>query len=185
MASLLLLASVSFALQMTAVTPLSASTSNQHIENQQAATADGVLAAAAESGALRRAVLFADAEGDFRQTGMDGYYTNSPPANRFGAMLDRAFGDRGIVYNVFVKYQTGDGLVKRKRMLYQGVPSDNAATASKTVTLVDDDVLFGDPDGDGVAEPTATRVSDSSLYRDAATGGLYNVVEVEVVVWRM
>lgn len=188
-ASLLLLAGVAFALQVTTVTPLSASTSSQHIENQQGATADGILAAAAENGALKRAVLFTDDEGNFRGTGNDGYYTKAGPPNRFGAMLNRSFESRGIVFNVYVNYQTADGLAKQKRMVYRGVPSDHASAASKKVTLVDDDVLHADPDGDDVAEPTTTTVADSSLYRDAVNGedgdGLYNVVEVEVVVWRM
>ena len=190
-ASLLLLAGVAFALQVTTVTPLSASTSSQHIENQQGATADGVLAAAAENGALKRAVLFTDGEGNFHGTGNDGYYTSGGPPNRFGAMLNRAFESRGIVFNVYVNYQTADGLVKQKRMVYRGVPSDHASAASKKVTLVDDDVLHADSDDDGVAEPTSTAVDSesSSLYRDAVNDesgdGLYNVVEVEVVVWRM
>lgn len=193
-ASLLLLAGVAFALQVTTVTPLSASTSSQHIENQQGATADGVLAAAAENGALKRAVLFTDDEGNFHGTGNDGYYTSGGPPNRFGAILNRAFESRGIVFNVYVNYQTADGLVKQKRMVYRGVPSDHASAASKKVTLVDDDVLHADPDPNDdyeVAKPTATALDSesSSLYRDAVNDGsddgLYNVVEVEVVVWRM
>ncbi len=53
---MLLLASLVFALQMTAVTPLSASTSSQHIENQQQAIGHGVLASAVAEGALKPAV---------------------------------------------------------------------------------------------------------------------------------
>ena len=56
-ASVLLISSLVFALQVTVVTPLSASTSNQHIENQQRASAAGVLTAAQETGALKDAVL--------------------------------------------------------------------------------------------------------------------------------
>lgn len=188
-AAFLLLAGVTFALQVTTVTPLSASTSSQHIENQQGATADGVLATAAETGALKRAVLFTDETGDFHNSTEDGYYTSRVPPNQFGQMLERAFESRGIVFNVYVRYQTSDGLIKQKRMVYRGVPSDNAATAVRKVTLVDDDVLYADSDNDSIAEPTTTTVKDSSLYRDAVNGesgdGLYNVVEVEVVVWRM
>ena len=57
-AAVLLVSSLVFALQVTAVTPLSASTSNQHIENQQRASASGVLTAAEEAGILQDAVLF-------------------------------------------------------------------------------------------------------------------------------
>ena len=183
-ASLLLLSGVAFALQVTTVTPLSASTSSQHIENQLGATADGVLAAASENGALKRAVLFTDEDGNFHGSS-DSYYTNSGPPNQFGAMLERAFERRGIVFNVYVNYQTANGQFRRKRMVYRGVPSDNAVAVTKTVTLTDDDVLHADPDGDGVAEPTGITVKSSSLYHDAVGDGLYNVVSVEVVVWRM
>jgi len=47
-AAILLVAALTFALQATAVTPLSASTSNQHIENQQRAVATDLLATSAE-----------------------------------------------------------------------------------------------------------------------------------------
>nr|WP_267163201.1 hypothetical protein [Halovenus salina] len=56
--AILMLAAIGFALQMTAVTPLSASTSSQHIENQLQSTSEGVLDTAADTGALREAVLY-------------------------------------------------------------------------------------------------------------------------------
>ena len=57
-AALIVLAGIGFALQLTAVTPLSASTSSQHLENQLKATGQGVLASTAASGDLGRAVRY-------------------------------------------------------------------------------------------------------------------------------
>ena len=182
--SLLLVGALVFALQVTAVTPLSASTSSQHIENQQQATAAGVLSAAIDDGSLRTAVLYwndappSDPE-RFHGASDQRYYIDRAPPNGFGSLLDRAFASRAIVYNVDVYYEE-DGRRKRQRMVYRGEPSDNAVTSSVTLTLHDDEVLH-DPDGD----PTGPRLSSSNFYApDAHADGVYNVLEVEVVAWR-
>jgi hypothetical protein len=184
-AALILLSAVVFALELTAVTPLSASTSSQHIENQQEATARGVLGAAAESGALKRTLLFWDeSNGRFwdstDQTEDDYFETKSPPT-AFGEMLNRSFDSRGIAYNVYLRFNaSGDAGVKR--LVYQGRPSDNAVSASRPVTLYRTDKLHDDNE-----QPTGTNVSDSTtFYAEDRTGSsVYKVVHVEVVVWRI
>ncbi|WP_237718829.1 DUF7288 family protein [Halogranum rubrum] len=198
-AGLILVMSVIFALQATAVTPLSASTSNQHIENQQQASADGLLATAQKQGVLKPALLFwadTDSDGDyeFHNPDNDQYYTgiDSPPQNQFLVLIDEAFGGRGVAVNVNVQYQTTTGDNRRQRLLYQGNPSDNAVTATKLVTLYEGDVLYK-PDGgddDLRAEPTSTVIDTSNFYApdtdgDGAGTGIYSVLRVEVVVWRM
>lgn len=188
-AGILLLTSLVFALQVTAVTPLSASTASQHIENQHQTTADGVLATADDRGALKRAVLFwGDADGDGHRSFHDAthppYYVDEPPNNAFGDILAGALGNRGLVYNVYVVYQDENGNWLRQRMVFRGAPSDNAVTASRSVPLFDDDVLYDENE-----EPTAAELGDPStaFYApDAAPeSGVYNFVRVEVVVWRM
>lgn len=182
-AALLLISSLTFALQVTAVTPLSASTANQHIENQQRASASGLLAAASENGSLKDAVLYWNAsEGSFHEANTIDYYTNGYPAIRFGNMTNRSFGGRGLAVNVFVHAENASS----QEMVYQGAPSDNAASASRTVTLYDDDVLR---DVDGDPGRTLSAVDDdqnAELYvSDEHPGQVFNVVRVEVVVWRM
>lgn len=182
-AAMLLLTSVIFALQMTSVTPLSASTSSQHVENQQHASAEGVLATAAETGALRRAVLYWNpAENRFHGADQGRYYTQGPPDNDLGTMLERAFGTRGIAFNVYVTFQAGDGqATQRQRMIYVGKPSDNAVLAARTV-VVSNDARLRDADGD----PTGDRLVDSAFYApDVTRGSVYNSLRVEVVVWRI
>jgi len=182
-AGLLMLSSLIFALQMTAVTPLSASTSSQHIENQQGATGQGVLAAAAQQGALKPAVLYwNNSSARHHDVGVQRFYTSGPPDNRFGAMLERAFNENGIAYNVYFRFQNAEGEPITRRYVYSGVPTDNAVTATHTVTLWDDDPLY---DADGT--PNSTRLGTQNMtYPMPDTGAnLYNTVRVEVVAWRI
>jgi len=182
--SLILLSAVVFALEMTAVTPLSASTSSQHIENQQESTARGVLAAAAETGALERAVLSWNATSEqFYNTSDPGYFTTDPPPNRFGTMLNRSFDRNGVAYNIYLHYRDDDDAgPDSQRLVYQGHPSDNAVQATWSLTLFENDPLY-----DHEETPTATTVSDEPTYfaPAASDGAVYNVVRVEVVVWRI
>ncbi len=188
-AAMLLLASLGFALQMTIVTPLSASTSSQHIETQMQATAEGVLATAAETGALHEAVVFwNNSAGSFNNASNIGYYTSDPPENEFGRMLNRSFDQRGIAYNVYVTFQTPDGNVRTRRMVYRGVPTENAVSATRTIVLTDDTRLV---DLDGTLNETTIENSSTFYVQDIQQGspfdenGLFNTVRVEVVVWRI
>jgi hypothetical protein len=184
-AGVVVLASVVFALQVTAVTPLSASTASQHIENQQQASAAGVLDAARENGGLDTAVRYWDAtNGTLHGTSGAAYTTDSEVnRTRLGRMLLATFESRGVAFNVYFAYTTDTGTFVRQRFIYRGEPSDNAATASTTVALYDDDRLY-----DANETPTDTTVNgsnyDALIPPDSSTE-LYNVVRVEVVVWRM
>lgn len=180
-AALLMLSSVIFALQVTAVTPLSASTSSQHIENQQQSSARGVLAAAANADALKPAILYWDnSDTEYHNTGDIRFYTSGPPSNRFGDMLARAFGDNGIAYNVNFRAESRS---ETRQYIYSGVPSDNAVSATHTVSLNNDDVLYDEDE-----RPTSNRLGQSGtqFWIDMGSGGPeYETVQVEVVVWRI
>lgn len=202
-AGLLLVSSVVFALQVTAVTPLSASTSSQHVENQQQALAEGLFERTAESGALRRAVLFwGDADGDhereFHCAREGTAYASDPnttacgiggapnavhvPPNDFGAALNDTFAT-GVAVNVRIHYRTTDDETETQQLVYRGQPSDNAVRSSVTVVLTDDDVLYdanGDPTDRLVGSGGAAFYAD-----DVGDGPLFNVLRVEVSVWRI
>lgn len=179
-AAILMLLAVAFALQMTAVTPLSASTSSQHLENQLQKSGDGMLAASQVDDSLDRAVL------DWDQTeeafeGADsqvGYYRSGPPDNDFGDVLRETYGDRNIAFNVVVHYHTVDGTIESQQMVDQGDPSDHAVSASRTVALSEEDTLT-----DG------TELQNADFYApDVDIDGdrsLYNLLRVEVVAWRI
>lgn len=188
-AALLIVSSLTFALQVTAVTPLSASTSNQHIENQQRASAAGVLTAAQEAGVLKDAVLYWDdleEAAEYHDAERVTYYTNTNPPNEFGRILDRAFAGRGVAVNVLVYPQGSDDPL---RMVYRGEPSDNSVTASQNVVIFDDDNLT-QPDGNGGMEDSETLVGNAQTFDDHVPDAdpnsrVYSVVRVEVTVWRM
>ena len=186
-ASLLLVGGLVFALQATAVTPLSASTSSQHLENQHQAIAEGALAVADEQDELKVAVLnWDDSVGQFhgvedRTDDLDIYYAQQSPRNPFGSVLERSMEPRGIVFNVYVRYEGENGGQRTQRMVYRGEPSDNAVSASKTVTLFDHDVLY-----DNNENPTGPTLDTTTTFyaSDVDSSDVYNVVEVEVVAWR-
>jgi hypothetical protein len=184
-AAFLLVASVGFALQMTAVTPLSASTSSQHLENQLRFTASGVLASAEETGGLSRAVRYwNDTGGGYWNSPNGDYYTNAPPNNTLGNAFNRTFDERNVAYNVWIVYQTSGGITEERRLIYRGQPTDHAIRVSRTVTIMDRDPLI---DADGSVNGTVT-VSDADTYflQDTSPGEpIRNVVRVEVVAWRI
>jgi len=170
-AAMLVLGGVAFALQATAVTPLSASTSNQHIENQHQELASDVLTTAAANGSLTRAVALTNGTETF----------HGPPPNDFGYALSTAFSSRTIAYNVLVQYRRPDGTpLDPVNLVYMGTPSDNAVAASYHLTLFDDTPVPGTPD------TVKSRYGPYPFATDSDPDGpVYNLVEVRVVVWRI
>ncbi|WP_336327734.1 DUF7288 family protein [Halovenus sp. HT40] len=189
-AAIVLLTAVAFALQVTIVTPLSASTSSQHIEGQQRSVAQGALASAAEDGSLKEAILYRNQTArQFHNTGDQGFYTDDPPDIEFGEKLDQAFTEQGIAYNVLVRYQVGEEAIDTEEMILQGTPSDNAVSATWTISLRNDDHVINE---DGSRNETTVRESDRFYIPNgpadnakSSDNGLYNVVTVEVVAWRI
>lgn len=181
MAALLLVGAILFALEVTAVTPLTASTSSQHIENQQTEIASGLLDAAAENGSLREAALYWNtSSGQFADsTDDEGYYASGGPPTTFGSMINRTLRDRGVAFNVNVWYVTSNGDLRRERMVNFGTPSDHAVSAVRLLTLYDDDRITGPNEGQ-LSGTTTFYASDV-----APNSAVYNVVRLEVVVWRM
>lgn len=181
-AALLLIGGIVFALQATAVTPLSASSSNQHIRFHQALAADDVLAAAAEDGSLLEgAVYWNPDEERFEGTGDQGYYTDGGPPNNFGHLLNETFRDEHIAFNVYLTYW--DDRFREETMVYMGSPSDNAATASRTITLYNDTELTA-PD---FSQNVSSAAESGDFYASDVSPDeeLFNLVEVRIVVWRM
>jgi hypothetical protein len=181
-AAIILLAAVGFALQVTAVTPLSPSTSSQHVENQIASTADGALDSAAQDGTLTESVLFWDGTDGFHGSSDDFSQYQGTPAGQFplSETLNRTFSDRNVAYNLRVQYHTADGMETQK-LVEQGRPSDHAVSASRTLVLHESDRLV---EADG---STGDRLTAADFYAPNidVNENLYNVVHVEVVAWRI
>jgi len=174
MGSLIVVTGVIFALQATAVTPLSASTSNQHIQNQQRTVANGLLATADANGDLRQTVVYWNtSQRKFHGASDAGYYTAGGPSTPFGAALNETFRDRGIAFNVYVVYWDGTSR-KETPITYMGTPSDNAVRASRTVTIYNSTRLSAPGETDTLGEAEINR----TFYApDVAPGNaLYGVV---------
>ncbi|MES3162243.1 MAG: hypothetical protein PPP55_11855 [Halorubrum sp.] len=189
-AAVLLVAGLTFALQATAVTPLSASTSNQHIENQQRAVATDILETSAANGDLREALLYWDPGNESRDPGFVGtqpdltYHTVGGPPNDFGETLDRAFLESRIAFNVDVRYHV-EGGQQTQQMVFMGTPSDNAVTASRTVPVSNDTTLTA-PDFATRSLSDVESATDEAFYAPGVGDGpTYNYLEVRIVVWRM
>lgn len=188
-AAFLLLASVAFAIQMTAVSPLSSSTSSQEVENQQAAMARGVLDSAIADGALGPALLHWNAtSGSFHDT-VPGtlYYTQCSTPTAFGGVLERTFEDASVACNVNLGFVRPDGSLGTRRLVYSGVPTDGAVHAVTSVTLYDDDRLYDDAGNETATTLAAVEADGNATFYapDADPAGpVYNVIRVEVVVWR-
>ncbi len=186
---LLLVGALLFASQATAVTPLSASTSNQHIENQQQRMAQDLLAITAANDSLRAGMTYWNVSGNatphFAETDpnrsvystLDG--TDHPLREPFTQALQS-----GVhAYNIDLRYLDGTGRFRTEPMVRMGTPSDNAVTATRSIILFENDTIRN-PAGEN-----ATLVSLGSEEFWApnveADSQLYNVVEVRVTVWRM
>lgn len=182
-AAIVLVASLVFALGIAGVTPLSASTASEQVENQLQGTADGVLDGAEANGTLRPTLLYWNGTGGRFHGASEDHYVSRGPPTAFGETLRRTFGDRNVAYNVDVHYVNETGERRTQRLVVHGTPSDDAVRATTLVTLYDDDRLLG---ADG--EPTNVTLANSSEFYapDAAPDSpVYNVVVVEVVVWRV
>lgn len=186
-AAILLLTAVGFALQMTSVTPLSASTSSQHLENQLQSTGEGVLASGENTGALKDAVLYWDGDDAAFHKTDDGvsYYRRGAIPNRFGEILNESYGERNIAYNIYIYYQTKSGDEVSQRLVKQGQPSDHAVSASRTLVLTDDDRLRK-PDGSLGAQLNSTNFFAPDVGVEAGGDRQYfNILRVEVIAWRI
>ena len=180
MAALLLVGGVIFAIQATAVTPLTASTSNQHIENQQRAMANDLLTVTAQNGSLLESTVYWDEENStFFGAGDQGFFVEGGPPNTFGATLNETFRIDRVAFNVYVFYHKPDETIRQKTMVYMGSPSDNAVTASRSVFLYDDTPVSG-PEATGTVSSTEFYAPDAN-----PDGPLYNVLEVRIVTWQM
>lgn len=186
-AALLIVSAIGFALQATAVTPLSASTSNQHIENQQRATASDLMATAEEEGHLSEAVLYWNASGgEFHDTGEQPFYTMRLPTElAFGDALADTFTSGRIAYNLHVRYHEPGGGTAERAVVSMGSPSDNAVAATRTVPLYNSTTLTA-PGHESRTLAEVESSADESFYApNVGDGQLYNLVEVRLVVWRM
>lgn len=188
-AAVLLIATLAFALQAVTVTSNTASAGDTETRNQHVGIAEGVLDEAVATGSLRTTLTYwNETSGRFHNADEeDGYYISrlppTPNGTAFGDSLERSFGDRQVRYDVTLYFQTEDGDRASHQLVESGTPSDDAVRIVETVTLFDETPLS---DTNGHARETTLADVEGDFYAPNvdATSPIYNVIRVEVVLWR-
>ena len=185
LAAILIIATVGFALQAVAITANTASGGDTELRSQQAGLVGGVLDTAISNGDLERTLLawntseqqFHDADPE------DGYFIASPPNTSFGAALDDALNESYIRYTINLRYQTPEGETAVQPLVESGSPNDDGIRMTRTVTLYDDHTLVDE--NESSTSMTLEAVEEDFYAPNVAPDGpVYNVLEVEVILWQ-
>lgn len=185
-AAVLLVATLSFALQAVAIDANTASSAGSELRGQHAGIAEGVLDGAVENGSLQSTLLYWDESNDrfLDADEEEGFYLSRSPNTTFGRNLDGIFEDGRIRYNVDLYYRGTDGERETRRLVEYGTPSQDAVRVTETVTLYDDTTLVSRNESRR-ANATLESVESDFYAPDASNDTqLYNVIRVEVVLWR-
>ncbi|KGK98004.1 hypothetical protein LI82_09660 [Methanococcoides methylutens] len=188
MAATLMVVILIFAVQATALTPLTSSTANAHIESQMYTMGQDMLMAldhtphGQNSSDLKEAILIWNGE---TYTWNNTIYKsnddeNSPLEGPVVDLLDHILVKKGIAHNVEFSYSTVSGSDNyfgynegpKNYYIFNGQPSDNAVIVSRKVLLSDSDV--------GALYEDTTGIPDID-----DTTALYNIVDVRLTLWRM
>lgn len=175
-ASVILLLAVTYAFNAFIVTPTSdvnpGAQSNQRI-------AEDLLTATESNGNLTDAVLhWNDTAADFVNSSNSTYYYDNedPDAGYldFGNYTRDAFSERGLSYDIELGFTKDNGTeTGTLTMVEGGEPGTSAVTASRTVTLDDDNKV-----------ESGETLENSTTYPIPKDGeAIYNRVEVRVTVW--
>lgn len=189
-AAVIILSSIVFAQQVTAITPLTASTASQHVENQQGELAKGFLITTNENGELKRTLLYWDETNHrfYDSSGATNYYDTKTPNNKFGSYIDSYFLDQGMGVQIEITYyvRESDGSLTSNTQPYikLGTPSNNAYITTTTVPFYDSDKLRDSTDS---KTSKTIKSEENNMYMPDIGGSneLYNIVEVKITIWRL
>lgn len=182
-AAVVLLGGIVFALQVSGVTALTDTTSSGDVLQQQERLATSLVDVAVTNESLGPTLRYwnesnrsfhglEDVEADF--------YTEPPTRTTFGRLLNRTAENWRLTYNVDLYAVDGNRSVRHRPLVRNGVPSDDAVSAARTVTLYDDDRIL-----DETGTPTDRTLENATFYLPDRypDGPVYAVVRVEVTVW--
>ncbi|MFA9501387.1 hypothetical protein ACERIM_01255 [Natrinema sp. H-ect1] len=195
--SMVVLMAVLFALQSIVITPTTGGAADRTVQSQvQQETMDALSIAAegqGENGTLSYMIRYWNhSEKRFHGANAtdsgDTYGAQSFNREAFvlGQILSDRYTETGSYYNVELVYQNGSTTTDNVTMVNQGSPPESAITASRTVTLYDDDELTApNSRNKGITLREAYK-NDGYPIPPAGTdpeNPVYNVVEVRVIVW--
>lgn len=184
----ILIVAILTAQSASSVTPISSSTANENVENQHGELANGLAEAANESGDLRNTLLYWDDSNQrfHNSAGASIYYNAGVPNSEFGDIIQNNFIDNGIAVRVDLIYyeRNGAGELVQNTTPYIdfGTPTSNANTASTLVELYDSDPILDDSGNE-----TGTDLDSSTYFMENINtdSSIYNIIEVEITVWRI
>lgn len=186
-ASILLVTTLAFALQAVAISSNTAGATEAELRGQHAGITEGVLDGTVENGTLKTTLVYWNESTErFHETDEDeGIYISESPNTTFGRTLAEMLDDQRIRYNVDLYYRDTDGDWTTQQLVEYGTPSHDAVRITETVTLYDDTRLVTQNEHDR-ENATLEAVEDGFYAPDMADDSpVYNVVHVEVVVWRI
>jgi hypothetical protein len=174
----------------TAITPLSSSSTNKHVQLELMNMGEDVLTSldydttsltGTSMSPLKESILIWNGNQFVLSNGATytGTYVsdNTINNNPLAKALLFAFNGYGVAYDVEVVYIDANGNAISKKMIWNGDPSDNAVTVSKTIALHSSEIGIVNPDfidQTGIPSAGSTTASD-----------LYNLVDVKLTLWRM
>lgn len=181
-AAMIMVGIIIFAVQATSLTPLTSSTANAHIEAQLQSMGQDMLNTLSYSSYGEDSQLKEDIEN------WDGneYVWNGSAYQIFDSenetLQNSSLADvllmvavpRGIAHNVHFGWVDENGILRDRRYIYNGEPSDNAVIISKKILLSDNDV-----------GNTSTFYANTSIPDADSVTDFYNIVDVRMTLWRM
>lgn len=195
--AMVVLMAVLFALQSAVITPTTGGAGERAVQAQlQQETADALAIAAenhgqGENGSLSYMIRYwNDSSNTFHganATESDTYDPRTFDRDEFvlGQVLSERYTQQGRYYNVELVYEN-DSEIERTQLVDQGSPPERAVTASRTVTLYENDELTAPSSRDQGINLTEAYHDHEYPIPPADNGPddpVYNVVEVRVIVW--
>ncbi len=180
MALIIITGIIIFTVQATSLTPLTSSTANAHIEAQLQTLAQDMLTVLDHSQSGHNSSLKEDIlnwngeEYSWNSTAYHSELNNTLTVSSTADILKSVIVPKGIAHNVEFAVINDAGAVMTLPYIYNGEPSDNAVTVSRRVILSNSDI------SNSSQFQSYTGIPDA----DASTD-FYNLIDVEMTLWRM
>ncbi len=180
MAVIIITGIIIFTVQATSLTPLTSSTANAHIEAQLQTLAQDMLIVLDHSqhgknSSLKEDILNWNGEAySWNSTAYRSELNNTLTGSSTVDILKTVIVPKGIAHNVQFAVINDAGAVMTLNYIYNGDPSDNAVIVSRRVLLSDSDI----------ANTTQFRSNTGIADADTSTD-FYNLIDVEMTLWRM
>ncbi|WP_445474697.1 DUF7288 family protein [Methanococcoides methylutens] len=180
MAATIMVAILIFAVQATALTPLTSSTANAHIESQMYVIGQDMLTALDhapydQNSDLKEAII--EWNGEMYVWNGTHYQSDYNKSNSLDGsvvdMLEFVAVKNGIAHNIEFMYNDEDS-TNTEAYIFSGQPSDNAVIVSRKVLLSNSDIV------NSTSYEATTDIPDIDT-----TTALYNIVDVKLTLWRM